>query len=324
MQAQPGQGRRWIVLCGLLMAALCNACAHSGHGGDLRQAARLPQRVDINSVPFFPQEAYQCGPAAMAMVLAWSGLDVAKEDLVATVYTPARQGSLQPGLIAAARRHGRLALPFNGPSTLLDEIAAGHPVIVLQNLGAWFYPVWHYAVVVGIDRPADRIILHTGTSAYRSMDWSRFLFTWERGDYWGLAVLPPGRLPAGDDPSAYIQAVLGLEQAGQWKAAAAAYAAARERWPSNARVLIGLGNSHVMLGDMPSAERALRRAASLDFGNADTANNLAHVLALRGKLDEALRWSRRAVQKGGANASVYEQTLREIEALREQEGHPAP
>jgi hypothetical protein len=63
---------------------------------------------------------------------------------------------------------------------------------------------------------------------------------------------------------------------------------------------------------------------ALDAGNADTANNLAHVLAQQDKLEEALFWSRRAVQIGGPNPSVYQETLREIEGLRRSPGVQGP
>ncbi len=308
--------RRGLSLVSILLAAALTAggCTHRGHGRMLREATRLPDRVVVDDVPFFPQEEYQCGPASMAMALAWSGDEVTVDDLVRQVYLPQRQGSLQSGLITAARRHARLGYVIAGPDQLLDEMAAGHPVIVLQNLGTDWYPAWHYAVAVGFDRTAEAIILHTGTHEARQTGWSQFLFTWERGRYWGLVVLPPGRLPADNDEGAYLRAVLGLEQAQQWEAAARAYAAALQRWPESLGALIGLGNAHIMQGAWGQAEAALRRAVAVHPASGDAANNLAHVLARQGRTEEALVWARRAVAAGGPNLSIYRQTLREIEA----------
>ena len=317
MPLPPNRERRWCVVCSLLLVVFCQACAHPGHGRDLRQAEDLPESIVLDTVPFFPQEAYQCGPAAMAMVLGWSGLSVEPDDLVEEIYTPGRKGSLQPSLVAAARRRGRLAHAITGPQALLSELAAGHPVIVLQNLGTRSYPAWHYAVAIGMDRPASRILLRTGTTARRPTAWSRFLFTWERGRYWGLVVLPAGRMPPSADAKAYLEAVLGLEHARQWGAAARAYAAALDRWPDNQQALIGLGNCRITQGDLASAETVLRKAITLAPYNSDAANNLAHVLTRLGKLEEALYWSRRAVQNGGGNLPVYRQTLQEIEDLRQ-------
>lgn len=305
-------GRRMIVFL-LLAGAVAGACRHLDHGQDLRRGTLLPERVEIAEVPFYPQEAYQCGPAAMAMALGWSGLALTPDELVGEVYTPARRGSLQTGLISAARRHDRLAYAFNGVDRLLGEVAAGHPVIVLQNLGTGWYPVWHYAVVVGFDRTADAIILHTGIDQARADGWSRFLFTWERSQYWGLVVLPPGKLPADADENAYLKAVLGLEQARRWDAAARAYAGALKRWPASLGALVGLANCRIAQKDWAAAEQALRRAVDAAPGSGDAANNLAHVLNRRGQREEALVWARRAVAIGGPHQAVYRQTLQEIE-----------
>src|SRR5207237_9306004 len=64
---------------------------------ELREALPqgLPEHVELTQVPFFPQDEYQCGPAALATVLASSGVKVTPEELVAQVYIPERKGSLQ-------------------------------------------------------------------------------------------------------------------------------------------------------------------------------------------------------------------------------------
>ena len=127
----------------------------------------LTARHELDSVPFYPQKAYQCGPAALAMVLEWSGINVDPDTLVPEVFTPSHKGSLQSALIGTARRHSRIAYPISSLSDMLTEVAAGHPVIVLQNLGLSWYPVWHYAVVVGYDLPQGIVILHSGVTRER-------------------------------------------------------------------------------------------------------------------------------------------------------------
>ncbi len=64
------------------------------------------------------------------------------------VYVPARKGSFQIEMVAVTRSAGRLACQIS-PSldTLLLENNAGHPVLVLQNLGMSWYQKWHFAVV---------------------------------------------------------------------------------------------------------------------------------------------------------------------------------
>ena len=86
------------------------------------------------------------------------------EDLVDEVYNPMRKGSLQAAVIAAPRRHGRLAYEISDPASLFPEIAAGFPVIILQNLSISRIPVRHYAVLVGFDAAQEQVILGSGTT----------------------------------------------------------------------------------------------------------------------------------------------------------------
>jgi hypothetical protein len=150
-------------------------------------------RVELNDVPFFAQDAYQCGAAALAIVLSWSGLPTDPETLISEVYTPARKGSLQTSIIGAARRHGRVAYPVSGVESMLTEVAAGHPVIILQNLGLSWYPKWHYSVLVGYDLPKGIVILHSGETPFEHLSFRIFKNTWVRSGYWGLLVLKPSQ-----------------------------------------------------------------------------------------------------------------------------------
>ena len=129
----------------------------------LLQDNQMPRRKEIARVPFFPQQQYQCGPAALAMAISATGAEVTPEELVPQVYLPQRKGSLQAEMLAATRRNGLLAYRLTPElSDLLTEVAAETPVIVLQNLGLSWYPVWHYAVVVGYDLDQQQIILRSG------------------------------------------------------------------------------------------------------------------------------------------------------------------
>jgi tetratricopeptide (TPR) repeat protein len=146
----------------------------------------LPISHELTAVPFFPQEEYQCGPAALAMAVSWSGFPARPEDLVEEVYSPARKGSLQMAMIAAARRHGRIAYKISDLDSLIAEIAAGFPIVILQNLSVSWFPVWHYAVVVGYDTSQEHIILRSGTTSRKVMPFGVFEKTWALSNYWGL------------------------------------------------------------------------------------------------------------------------------------------
>ncbi|MBW1673493.1 MAG: PA2778 family cysteine peptidase [Deltaproteobacteria bacterium] len=299
----------------ILFLTLMFGCAHFSHELNSLSVSELPGNVEIPSVPFYPQEAYQCGPAAMAMVLQWTKVNVSPQDLIPKVFVPAKKGSLQPALISAARRYNRLAYPIKGVEALVKELAAGHPAIILQNLGLKWFPRWHYSVPIGYNLAKSIVILHSGKEARRRMSWTLFMRTWKRADYWGLVVLPSGQLPTSADEQSYLRAVLGLEQARQFKGAAAAYTAALERWHSSLGALMGLGNCHYALGDLIGAEQAFRHAAEAHPQSGASFNNLAHVLAEQGRYAEALQMAIRAVDIGGANKPLYLRTLQEIRTI---------
>ena len=299
----------------VLAVVLLTGCATT-HAPRTRGTSQdLPPRVELGAVPFFSQEDYQCGPASLAMALASSGVPVRPEDLVAQVYSPARQGSLPTDMIGAARRHGRLAYPISTIEDVLAELAAGNPVVVLQDLGLW-RPRWHFAVAIGYDLAQEKVVLHSGTKRREVLSFARFEGTWAPSGHWGLIVLPPGRLPATAKEQTFLEAAVGLERARQWKAAAEAYRSAHERWPTSLGALIGLGNSRYALRDLSGAEEAFRVATRLHPVAAVAFNNLAHVLAEMGNLEEALAAARQAVALGGALEEVYRATLLDIQGQR--------
>jgi tetratricopeptide (TPR) repeat protein len=198
---------------------------------------------------------------------------------------------------------------------VLAEVAAGNPVIVLQNLALDWYPMWHYAVVVGYDLENHTIILRSGTEPRQVLPLTTFERTWARSKYWAMLVLPPHVLPQTIGSHAYVQAVVALEKAGFAAEARAAYEAALDRWPDNLTALMGAGNTAYAQGDPAAAERAFRRAAELHPASDAALNNLAQVLADQGRLTEAEAMARSALALSGPNSVVAAQTLRDIRQL---------
>lgn len=319
--AKPQRPSRFLqadsrTIVGLLFLALSMLLSGCGilSTERLPQAPGGPVKAMIAKVPFYAQEELQCGPAALAMALNWSGVSIQPAELTPEVFTPSLNGSLQSGLIGATRRHGRVAYPITGSETLLAEVAAGHPVIVLVNLGLSWYQKWHYAVVIGFDQDRDEVILHSGLTANEHLKSGIFLNTWQRGEYWGLLVLPPNRLPNTVEEGAWLEAVAGLERTGQWRGAAIGYATALKRWPQSFGASMGLGNSRYSQDDLAGAAEAFRRATLLEPKNGIPFNNLAQVLNKQGKHKEALAVAQRAVELGGPMLENFKHTLEEIKA----------
>ena len=249
-----------------------------------------PASVELVRTPFFPQQQDQCGPAALATVLAASGLPVTPVDLRDEVYLPGRRGSLQAEVVAAARSRGRLPylLPPQ-PEALLAELEAGRPVLVLQKLGFGPWPLWHYAVLVGVDSAGKRVLLRSGREQRLEMSASRFLASWERAGRWALVTLRPGELPATPLLGPYMEAAAGLEALGRLADAERAYAAAAAAWPESALPSLGLANVAYARGDLPRAERGYRAAVALDPLNVVALNNRAETLLRLGCPGQARR-----------------------------------
>jgi len=248
------------------------------------------------------------------MTLAWSGLNVTPEALTPSVYTPSEKGSIQPAMIGAARRFGRIAYVIDSPEELMQEIAHGHPVIVLQNLGLSWYPVWHYAVAVGYDLAAGHVVLHSGETCQKRLSLKVFNRTWSRSGYWGMMTLSPQQIPATASERTYVQAISGLETARQWQAAIEGYRTALDRWPESLGASMGLGNVFYATGDLSAAEGAFRDAIRRVPESGAAFNNLAQVLWEQGKGPEALKAARTAVSLGGVMVHVYQKTLQDIQA----------
>jgi hypothetical protein len=246
--------------------------------------------IELEDTPFFPQERYQCGPAALTTVLAQSGAAVSLEEIVDKVYLPGRQGSLQIELLAATRSEGRLPYVIDGSlAAVWRELDAGRPVLVLQNLGVAAIPRWHYAVVVGIDAEKDEVVLRSGTDKRRITRGRTFLRTWQRGAYWGMIVLAPDELPAAVDRARYFESIAALEQAGRAKEAAIAWQTALQHWPGDTVALFGLANALFAMRDYAAAEAAYRELLERDAGAVAARNNLALALAEQGRYDAALQ-----------------------------------
>lgn len=276
--------------------------------------------AELHETPFFPQQDYQCGPAALATVLAGSSVAVHPDDLVDKVYLPARQGSLQAELMAASRRYGRIPYPIEPHlSALLAELAAGRPVLVLQNLGLETYPLWHYAVAVGFDLSRDEIILRSGMESRKIYPAAEFLKTWERAGRWGLVVLAPGELPASPDPERYLQAVADAEGRLSPPQLQSAYAAALQRWPDSVIARFGLGNSYYAQGKLKDAEALYRRLLRDHPGHTAARNNLAQSLADRGCREAALAEIEAALSRTDPESGLYPILVRTREEILRQD-----
>ena len=294
------------------LVAILSACATRPPELSEAATAHLPRQAELTSTPFHPQDQYQCGPAALATVLQSSGAEVSPESLVPEVFLPGRKGSLAVELVAATRTHDRLAYPLDPtPLAILEEIAAGRPVLVMQNVALKIAPTWHFAVVIGYDLDARTFVLRSGTVERLVMSERGFLRTWDLADRWAIVVLEPGQLPANPDLHRYMTAAAELEATGRLDAAVLAYEKAHEHWPTSAWPALGVANVSYAQHKWAAAEEGYRTALAIDPSNVVANNNLAELLLERGCLTEARTHAKRASEEAigtpleeAANATV--------------------
>jgi hypothetical protein len=299
----------------LAFAFLLSACAATGVR-EVTQSSQLPRQAELTKTPFFPQELYHCGPAALATALNAIDVKVSPDQLVPEVYIPSRKGSLQIEMLAAARRHGALAVKIEPElGAVLKEIAAGNVVLVMQNLGLSWAPSWHYAVVVGYDLDKELVWLRSGTFERFEMSLSAFQRTWARSKYWAFVALKPGDLPASAGVEAVISALIPLEKTVGAAKASVAYAAAAKRWPGNLILLTGLGNSAFATGDLSGAASAFREAALAHPDSAVVHNNLANVLLAQGDVTAAKASAQKALQLAEKDQKLQSQIQKTIDEI---------
>jgi len=295
-------------ICLLLVVALLTACAPRPPLPDIQGAA-----VELDAVPFFPQEQYQCGPAALATVLQWSGIAVTPEQLAPALMIPARKGTLQIELQAQTRVQERVPFTLRGGLMgLHTELNAGHSVLVLQNLAFDWRPVWHYAVVVGMNPSTRTVTLRSGRERRHEVNWETFENTWARAAHWGLVILKPGELPATADAAAVLEAVAPFEGKQGWATAEAVYRSAAQRWPRQTVFALGVANSRYARGDPAGAESAYREVIAAFPDDPVAYNNLALVLADLKRWKEAERLVGRALEIGGPLREEFLDTQRRI------------
>lgn len=288
---------RWLA-CTLLFSIYLGGCASSPQTRLLlNDPPDIPSRVELTEVPFYPQQKYHCGPAALAGIMNYRGVEVVPDQIAELVYVPGLKGSLQVEVVAAARQFDLLPVKLDGRlESLLRELAAGNPVFVLQNLGLDLYPVWHYEIVVGYDFDQRLMILRSGVRRRITRSFALFEKTWQRAGHWALAVVKTDSIPATASAENYLDAVIGMEQVGRIDGAHNGYQTARRRWPDQLLAHSGFGNTAYALAEFGAAESAYRAALALDPEKAEVWNNLAYAQAQLGRHEAAMESIRRALE----------------------------
>ena len=300
----------WLIA---VMALSLSGCASAPRSSSFDTSLQLPVAIELSQVAFYPQTQDQCGPAALATVLDHAGVERTLQQLETEVYVPQRQGSLPLEMLGGARRAGVVPYVLKGElQALWLEVAAGHPVVVLQNLRWDWLPLWHYAVLVGYDQTAGTVTLRSGDEKRLVMTVADFQVSWSKANHWAFVALPPDQLPATVTAAEFVDAAMTLERVAPQQAMQA-YQTALQAWPTNLEARLALGNSYYKQGDLQAAQMQYEQVTVEHPSAADAWNNLAQVLYETHQLEQARTAIAKAMTLGGPRLERYKVTQKAID-----------
>jgi len=167
----------------VLLTFFLHSCAVVSNGN-------MPESRDnriIDNVPFYAQEAYQCGPASLAGVMNYWKIDVTPDDIAKEIYSKSAKGTLNIDMVIYPQKKGLLAEQYSGNmKDLKKNIDAGYPLIVLVDYGFWAFQSNHFMVVVGYNE--DGVIVNSGKDKGKFIPEEDFIKTWEKTKFWTLVI----------------------------------------------------------------------------------------------------------------------------------------
>lgn len=143
----------------------------------------------IHNVPFYLQERFQCGPAALAAVLNYWGVNITPDDISKDILSKNARGTLTLDMLLYAKTKGLNAIQYSGNMIdLRKNLDSQYPVIVLVDLGISLYQANHFMVVVGYTE--NGVIVNSGRKREVFMPEKEFMKSWRKTDYWTLLIRP--------------------------------------------------------------------------------------------------------------------------------------
>jgi predicted double-glycine peptidase len=149
----------------------------------------------IDQVPYFEQEDFQCGPAALATVINYwytknkSNKRLSVETIVDQIYSHSAKGVLGLDLEAYARKLGFNAVqPSGAIEEIRKSIDAKIPVIILVDYGGTFHQQNHFMVAKGYTH--DGIVFNSGRRENHLISNETLQKIWKKTGFWALIIRP--------------------------------------------------------------------------------------------------------------------------------------
>ena len=141
----------------------------------------------IKNIPFYPQETYQCGPSALAMVLNYWGMNITPDNIAKEIFSKSAKGTLTIDMLFYVQGKGLDADVYKGNmEDVRKKIDHDYPVIVLVDYGFSVYQSNHFMVVIGYTE--DGVIVNSGKNQNKFIPEKDFLKIWNRTNNWTLLI----------------------------------------------------------------------------------------------------------------------------------------
>ncbi len=157
--------------------------------GDEEESAKWTAKAEevrpstiIPGVPFFKQKQYNCGPAALACVYNFLGVQQDAELISKRIYSRKQKGSLNLQLLIDAREQGLTATMYSGSfDKIKDAVDSQTPLTLMISEGG---KSLHYVVVVGYEgHDLSTILAHDGYEPYRRYEREELEKKWRATGY---------------------------------------------------------------------------------------------------------------------------------------------
>ncbi|MGE4357933.1 MAG: PA2778 family cysteine peptidase [Candidatus Omnitrophota bacterium] len=266
----------------------------------------------ISQVPFYKQIGNTCGPAALASLLAYWGIEFDYHKLIKELYTPRLGGAIDFEIAFYPRQFGLWSkYSQTSFSYLKERIKENIPLIVLTKE----LPVkggYHYTVIFGFDEGGQKLLAHTGRKSNVWLNYKTFIKKWKKADFGTITICPPEKVNWDISPDEYVYLGYLLEKKGQWEKAIEYYQKAINITPQKKIAFFNLGNVYFKKGEFAKAEEFYRKAIEIDKNFAEAYNNLAYLyFSTKRNLREAEKLVMKAIELNPTEAN-YLDTLEKI------------
>jgi ABC-type bacteriocin/lantibiotic exporter with double-glycine peptidase domain len=145
----------------------------------------------LKDVPVFAQGDKLCGPAALATVMNFHGVEQTQQQIADKVFTEKAQGTFTLDMLLYAKdAEGLIATHYSGDlNDIRRRIRDGNPLVLFIKSGYRRFPKGHYVVVTGFSDTYKVVILHNGGDKPIVMRYRKLLAAWRKTAYSTLLVV---------------------------------------------------------------------------------------------------------------------------------------